>query len=295
MATTSPPSPPPAPPAPGARAASACPIADHRRRRARDRRADRRLPRVRRLGRRDVPADLRGSRPARRGNQVQVGGVPVGSVTKSNSPTTTKRSSRSTSTPRSSPLHRHGARWRAFALERRQPLHRALARAQQRPRLPAGATLPASVTSEVTDLDSSSTRSTRRRARACSSSSRAPPNSTSARAAVSANRPNCSQLPDLDRALLLGADPRTAGAHELPRGNRQGRDDDRRAQGTARRPHRKPEHDLRGDRRRAERARAGLKELPRTLRQGNRRSPNSRRRSPLSKRSSKHPGLRPSR
>ncbi len=267
MATTSPPSPPAAPPPPGApgTGAAAC-------------------------GRR-APARSGSSRSARsalvvlivaylvfaggggatyklefaeadqlvRGDQVQVGGVPVGSVTNIELTHDFKAAGHD---PRrllaraAAPRHaRAGAR--AVADERRQPLHRADARAQQQPRptRPARRCRRASPAKSPTST-SCSTRSTRRRARACRGSSREPPNSTSGRARTSAPRSNTSRRRSTPPTTSSPSCPRPAGLHELPRRNGEGGDDDRRAPGIARGPDRKPEHDLPGDRRRAERARA---------------------------------------
>ena len=84
---------------------------------------------------------------------------------------------------------------RAVAVERRQPLHRALARAQQRARAATTARrLPASATTRShRPRPAVQHARTRRRARASPSSSRATPNSTSAPASSSANRPNTSR------------------------------------------------------------------------------------------------------
>ena len=90
-----------------------------------------------------------------RGDQVQVGGVPVGSV--KNIVLTKDYKARITIHVDSSlaPLHEGttAAGARAVAVERRQPLHRADARPQQRARAAAGATLPTTATHDVVDLD----------------------------------------------------------------------------------------------------------------------------------------------
>ena len=156
----SPPPPPPAPPPPTAggssRPRSRGLGSAARRRCARARRADRRLPAVRRRRRRRaIKLEFAEAGQLVRGDQVQVGGVPVGSVTNIELTHDFKAIVTIHVDSSLTPLHaRHDCPSPgAVAVERRQPLHRAEPRSQQRPRAAGGAKLPASATRKVTDLD----------------------------------------------------------------------------------------------------------------------------------------------
>ena len=196
-----------------------------------------------------------------RGDQVQVGGVPVGSVTNIE---LTPRLQSARHDPRrllaDAAARRHDLRNQgAVADGRRQPLRGADARSQQ----PPGAGAPERRCRPARRAKSSistscSTRSTRRRARACSRSSRARPNSTPG-PGPSSGKATEYFAPSLrrDRPLLLRAHPRPDDVHELPRRIRQGGDDARGAQGIAQRPGRTRRSDLPGDRLAAEQPRPG--------------------------------------
>ncbi len=190
---------------------------------------------------------------------MQVGGVPVGSVT--NIELTPDYKAVITIHVDSSlvPLH-HGttAQVRVPSLTSVANRYVALTPGpNSNPVYPAGATLPASVTGEVTDLDqlfNTLNPKTRKGLQGFiqGTAEQYVGQGKNLGTSVEYFAPALSAT----HALLLRAHPRPADLHELPRGNGEGGDDDRRAPGIARGPDRKPEQDVPGDRLRAERARA---------------------------------------
>src|SRR6185437_1241904 len=123
-----------------------------------------------------------------RGDQVQVGGVPVGSVTEIEL-TPDDRAKITIHVDGSlTPLHA-GTKAQVRTPSLSSVANRYI---QLSPGPNNARALPAGATKEVTDLDQLLTRWTRRRGKASRSSSRATPRSTSAPARNSANRPNTS-------------------------------------------------------------------------------------------------------
>ena len=218
-----------------------------------------------------------------RGDQVQVGGVPVGSV--KNIELTHDFKALVTIHVNSSlvPLHAGTvAQVRVPSLSSVANRYIALSPGPNNaPALAAGAKLPASATRNVTDLDQLF--------------NTLEPEDAQGPAAVHPGHRRTVRRPgqvarrsdrilravaDRHRPLLRRARARPVDVHELPRGNRQGRDDDRRAQGRAQRPDRKRQHDVHGDRLRADEPRPGAQSSCRSrCARATARSPTCRRRS----------------
>ncbi len=174
-----------------------------------------------------------------RGDQVQVGGVPVGSVT--GIALTHDYKAKITIHVNSSltPLHEGTvAQVRVPSLSTVANRYIALTPGpNSAPALPAGATLPASATREVVDLDQLFNTLNPEDAQVGLQQVIQGFAEQYAGAQPRLGVPRLEYTPAAlagDRPPLLRAHPRPAGVHQLPRGNRQGRHHDRRALGTAR-------------------------------------------------------------